>query len=337
MFSKGLIRAFTRVLLIIAVFSLLAFLRGCALRPATNFSGSHFNHGNNAVWLSIEWVKDAHTPAEVAALAGDLARRQIRYVFAYTTYLRIDTADFNPTYAHAAEFVQAFKQAQPDLKVLAWIGLPMPSMGGAADLHDPAIRQKITTISAQFVNEMGFDGVHIDPEHVSSGDQDVITLLDEMRPALVPGAILSIAAEKIQPVFPDQPFLNGNFIGWSGKYYRQVARHVNQIAVMTYDTGIHQGWLYRELLRFEVIGISQAINGSSVELLFGVPDSEEASLTHDPQTETIINGIQGIIDGLNDLDAVPEAVSGIAIYPEWETDAAKWTIYQSQWLAAPTR
>ncbi len=212
---------------------LLVFLRGCALRPASRYLGSHFNHGKNGMWLGVEWVNEPHADAEFVGLANDLARRQIRYVFVYTSHLRTDTGAFNNSYAHAAEFLHSFKKAQPSLKVLAWLGLPMPSLGGIVNLADAAIRQQIVTLSTYLVKTVGFDGIQLDPETVADGDQGLVKLLDESRSAIGSGKLLSLAAEKIQPLFPDQS-IGGPFVGWSNTYYRQIAGHLDQIAVMTY-------------------------------------------------------------------------------------------------------
>ncbi|MHB8626333.1 MAG: glycosyl hydrolase family 18 protein [Aggregatilineales bacterium] len=326
-------RTVIRFLVIIITLVGILLARGCAFRPAASYPGSHFNQGKNGIWLGVEWVSDPHTDSEITALAHSLAQHQIRYVFSYVSYLRTDALEFNPKFDHAIEFVKAFKKAEPGINLLAWLGVPMPSLGGAADLADPTIRQKVTAISAHFVHDLGFDGIHLDPETVTSGDQNLIALLDETRNAIGSQAILSLATEKIQPILPDQSFFSAH-IGWSSQYYRQIAQHVDQIAVMAYDTGLPIEWLYREMVRFQVIGISQAVSGTGVGVLFGVSTSQEATRTHNPSVETIQNGLQGVIDGLNDLDSVPSAVSGISIYPAWEMDAAKWSFYAAHWLQA---
>lgn len=112
------LRALRNVLLVIVGVILLGVLRGCVFRPATGYPGSHFNRGKNAVWLGIEWVNETHSQTEIAALASDLAHEQIAYVFAYTSYLK-PSGDFNPTFSHAADFIQTLKATSPDLKVLA--------------------------------------------------------------------------------------------------------------------------------------------------------------------------------------------------------------------------
>jgi hypothetical protein len=80
------------------------------------------------------------------------------------------------------------------------------------------------------------------------------------------------------------------------------------------------------------MNISRALENEHVELFFGLPTSEEYSATHYPPAENITNGLPGLIDGLNDLDARPGFVTGIAIYPHWETDSAEWKVYESLWL-----
>lgn len=175
--------------------------------------------------------------------------------------------------------------------------------------------------------------MHYDPELILDGDTNVLSLLDETRQALGKSAILSIATHKAWPILPDAPW--SRWIGpilWSNNYYREVARRVDQIAVMTYDTGLTSPLLYRQWSRFQVIAVSGAVAGTGVELFFGIPTSEEETPTHHVSAENMASGLQGTIDGLNDAESHPDAVTGLAIYPYWETDKSEWTQYESQWL-----
>src|SRR6185503_15615739 len=90
---------------------------------------------------------------------------------------------------------------------------------------------------------------------------------------------------------------------WSGDYFRLVARHVDQIAVMTYDSTMQTTFLYRQWMRFQAMNISRALENERVELFFGLATSEEYSATHYPPAENITNGLPGLIDGLNDFEA----------------------------------
>ncbi len=326
-------RALRNVILIAVSLILISVLRGCVFRPATAYAGSHFNRGKNAVWLGVEWVNEAHTSAEIAALANDLRQRQIAFIFVYTSYLK-STGEFNQTFAHAGDFIRALKTTAPDLKVLAWIGLPLSYI----KLDDPAIRSKIIKFSADVAKQSSFDGIHYDPELIVDGDINVLALLDETRQALGKSSILSIATHKAWPIMTDAPW--SRWLGpilWSSNYYREVARRVDQVAVMIYDTGFTSPMLYRQWSRFQVIAISGALDGTGAELFFGIPTSEEETPTHHANAENMASGLQGTIDGLNDLDARPDAVTGLAIYPYWETDQSEWALYESQWLSTLAR
>lgn len=303
------------------------FLRGCFLRPATSFPGAYFNHGTNAVWLGIEWVNQAYSAAETLDLANILDKQQVRYVFVYTSYLKPD-GHFNPTYSYAGQFIQTLKAKEPDLNVQAWIGLPL----GYIDLGDGAVRRQIAEFCAILVQEEGFDGIHLDPEPVSSNDQDLLELLDEVRSTIGPDATLSIATRRIWPIFPGVEWPVIGKIFWHTGYYREVASRVNQIVVMTYDSAMPLTALYRHWLHFQVVEVSRAVSGSDADLFLGVPTSEERTLTHWPGAENMTSGLQGIIDGLNDAEACSSAMTGVAIYPYWETGEAEWSIYQRLWL-----
>ncbi|HSD83896.1 MAG TPA: hypothetical protein VLG46_08560, partial [Anaerolineae bacterium] len=122
-------RKLTRVLAIISAIVLMVVLRGCFLRPGTNYPGSHFNRGQNAAWLGVEWSMEPHTRSEVEALAANLKQQQIATIFVYVSYLK-PTGEFNPTYDHAREFVAAFKQAAPEIEVQAWLGVPVKAPPG---------------------------------------------------------------------------------------------------------------------------------------------------------------------------------------------------------------
>ncbi len=307
---------------------LLVLLRGCVIRPANTYPGAYFNRGKNAAWLGVEWVSDPHDAQAITTLANDLATRQIVYAFVYTSYLKQDSS-FNPTYSHAADFISTLKAAQPGIKILAWIGLPLQFVA----LSDSNVRAKIVNFTTTIVGQYAFDGVQYDAEPVGDGDSNFVALLDETRQAIGPNPVLSIAARTTWPILPDAPWTRWlGSIFWSASYYKQLARYVDQIALMTYDSGLGQPVLYRQWTRFQVIQTSNALAGLPVELLIGVPTSEEESSSHHPAAENITSGLQGVIDGLNDFEAQPNAVTGVAIYPYWETDSNKWAVYNSLWL-----
>lgn len=278
------------------------------------------------MWLGVEWVNAPHAPEEIATLASMLTKRQIRYVFVYASYLKPD-GRFNPTHAYAAEFVQTLKAVNPDLNVQAWIGLPLAHVA----LSNALVRKEIALFCVDLVEE-GFDGVHLDPEPIFSNDLNVLALLDEVRSTLGPEFTLSIATRRIWPIFPTVPWPIVGRVAWHASYYREVASRVDQIAVMTYDSAMPLACLYRYWTRFQVIEVSRAVGNTGVQLFFGIPTSEETTWTHRPRAENMRSGLKGVIDGLNDAGSYPTAVTGVAIYPYWETDEDEWRVYEELWL-----
>ena len=158
----------------------------------------------------------------------------------------------------------------------------------------------------------------------------MLALLDEVRAAIGPRAALSISTPRVWPVLAEAPWPRVGPV-WRADYYREVARRVDQTAIMTYDSYMPHPALYRAWQRWQVIEASRAVDGVGAQLLIGVPTSEEATRSHRPAAENITSGLLGLVDGLNDAAARPSAVAGAAIYPEWETDEAEWDLYEAIW------
>lgn len=302
--------------------------RGCFFRPASDHPGAHFNRGRNAAWLGVDWVHAEVAPSEVAHLAADLQRHGITTVYVFTSY-RKPGGYFNPTYDRAGDFIDALKSESPHVEVQAWIGLPL----GDVDLAEAATRDAIAAFCAELIAEHGFDGIHLDPEPIRDGDGDLLSLLDDVRAGIGPDPTLSIATRRIWPIFPEIRWPLVGHWAWSAGYYREVAARVDEVAPMIYDSALPHPRLYRQWTRFQVIALSRALRATDARLLIGVPTSEEATFTHHPTAETMESGLQGIVEGLNDDAAFPDVVTGVAIYPYWETDTQEWESYREMWLA----
>jgi hypothetical protein len=320
------------------VVTMLLVGRGCVFRPTASHDGAHYNQGANAAWLGIEWVNEVHSTADVEALAADLRKRQIRDAYVYVSYLR-PSGQFGETFSQAPNFTSALNQAAPEIRLHAWLGVPVKAASviygdgsGHADLANANVRGVITRFAARAIESGGFDGVHLDPEPLAEGDPALLQLLEETRSAIGKDALLSIATPRIRPLFAEVPSPAIGPATWSAGYYREVAKRVDQIALMTYDSALPHPALYRQWSRFQVIELSRALDGSGAELLIGVPTSRESTFTHRPDAETMESGLLGTIDGLNDAASRPHVVTGVAIYPYWEADTSDWSTYQRLWL-----
>jgi hypothetical protein len=77
-----------------------------------------------AVWMGVTWSMDVHTDAEISALAEELQAQNVNDVYVYVSYLKAD-GQFNPTYAYATDFTRRFHAAAPDIRLYAWLGVPI--------------------------------------------------------------------------------------------------------------------------------------------------------------------------------------------------------------------
>jgi hypothetical protein len=203
---------------------------------------------------------------------------------------------------------------------------------GHAALGDAATRVTIASFAARVVGVGGFDGVHLDPEPAADGDPHLLMLLEEVRAAVGRDAVLSIATPRIRPVLAETVLPAAGPLTWGGAYYREVARRVDQIALMAYDSALPLAGLYRQWGRFQVIALSRALEGTEAEVLIGVPTSREWTVTHWPWAEAMESGLLGTIDGPNDAASRPRVVMGVAVYPHWEATEEDWRVYRRLWL-----
>lgn len=285
----------------------------------------------NAAWIAVDWVAQPPDQPAIQSLTRSASERDIRYLYVYTSYLTAD-GTFNPTYDHAGAFVEQVRQADPDILLLAWIGIPLAndrSIGvqGWVDLADQQTRQQIVDFASMMVDDLGFDGIHLNTETVYNHDPDYLLLLQGLDQALGPDAILSIAGSHWMPDALNRLPLIHNF-RWTGDYYRQAASHVDQIATMTYDSYALHPALYRLWMREEVRGLQRSLTDYEGDLLIGISVSTEQTRSHRPRAESLSNGLSG-------LCAAPglESISGAAIYADWdfsEQDRQTWASWRGE-------
>jgi spore germination protein YaaH len=95
--------------------------------------------------------------------------------------------------------------------------------------------------------DLGFGGIHYDLEPIYPGDRSFLDLLTRTRTlTLRHGAVLSVAIEQLELVPGTQEVasrLVRNYHDLTRPYLRLIAARVDQVAVMTYDTGLPADWL----------------------------------------------------------------------------------------------
>jgi hypothetical protein len=344
-FARRLLR---RVALIVSVLILLTggltlAALGWLNREVTGYPGAQFNQGANAVWLEHTWAGDPHSAYEYAALTQQLEHDQIHYVFAHVGPLASDGTIPQDRYKFAQELAANLKADDPGLRVLAWIGQLEAASGLPADetvnLSDPNVRQAIATTSAHFVKNLGFDGVHYDIEPMLNNAPHLLDLLDVTRQLMPSGAILSISSPMWAPNAHLAEWLRssvGRGAGlWTSYYYAAVAKHVDQLVVMDYNTALPAGMLYRTFVKQQTQNILEAVRSARhpPQVLIGLPTYHDNGFWFHDAAENLANGIPGVVDGLNaNRDTQPFA--GLALYRFATTEPGTWQTYERLWLGA---
>ena len=283
---------------------------------------------NNAAWASVDWTSQPIDPAAVKKLAQDSAAHKIRYLFPFTTFVKEN--EFSKAHVYSAEFIREFRKRNTETKLMAWVGVPLkPTNGlglqGWTDLNDAKRRKFILDfVKTRLIDEAGFDGIHFNVETVFDGNEGLPLLLEEAQETLGPDVIVSVSGENW--LAPEGLISFGNR-GWSTSYYQEVAKHADQIAVMTYDSKIVDGKAYQDWVSEQVVEISRSIRGMGAELLIGLSVSREMSGTHLPAIESVENALIGTCKGVHQLSNEDHPISGAAIYASWEVTGDDWTTW----------
>jgi spore germination protein YaaH len=188
-------------------------------------------------------------------------------------------------------------------------------------------RQRMVAECRGLVDE-GFDGVHLDIEPIDDGNDEFLSLLQAVRTAVGPKAILSVSTIHPGPI---RLIFAPNFV-WTPEYYGRVGALVDQVVVMAYDTAIPTSSLYRRYLAYAARTVTEEMVASKARarVLVGIPTYDESGLMHRAGVETPENAILGVVAGLRGLGG-GGTFEGIAIYAEWTTDESEWRTYERLW------
>lgn len=271
----------------------------------------------NALWMGHRWFTGKVTAADIDALVSNLDAHAVGDVFIHVGPLDCRgqlTETAPPAWATVRNRLKA-----KGVRLFAWMGgVTRWSYGEAPDTIDaarPEVRRGIITTAQALVDEAHFDGVQYDLEITPDGDAGFLALLDESREALR-GTPISVATPNLRP-----PWLLVAHL-WTRDYFTEVARRCDQLAVMSYDTGLPTAQAYTRYLRWASSALGQLVGSLPARrptLLMGVPTCKEPSRSHRPSAETPGAALQG-------LAADPTSLRGVAIYVEHTTTAEDWAL-----------
>lgn len=295
--------------------------------------GTYTRH-KDAVWLGHAWVDGRKDDTDVKDLAGRLKDTGIRDLYVHSGPLEHDGTLPESAYPKARWLITAVHRELPGVRVQAWLGDKLASESpDGLRLERPGTRAAVVD-SAREILATGFAGVHFDLEPLHSGDRDYLSLLDDLRRVTDDrDALLSIAAHQIDPVPAFHSFwgtTTGHPKWWSQAYFGQVARRVDQIAVMSYDTMQPLQSLYGGYVAQQT-SLALEVTPAGTDLLMGLPFYHENRFGHWAHAETVPAAVRGVRLGLSRTDA-DRANFGVALYVDFAATEADWTAYREDWV-----
>lgn len=289
--------------------------------------------GHDAVWLGHAWVDGRHNAADLESLRAQVHGTGIRDLYVHTGPLEHNGSLDPKLYPGSARLLSEVHRVLPGVRVQAWLGDVISHDGGDDGLHldDEATRARVQG-SAQQVLAAGFDGVHLDLEPNYSGDDGFLDILDRVRTVTTAhGAKLSVATHQIDPL----PGLHtvghvfGNPKWWSQKYFGAVARRVDQVAVMAYDSSMPLESLFGGYLAQQT-ALALEVTPPTTDLIMGLPGYHTGTPTHHPSAETVRAAVRGARLGLARHGRDRETF-GMALYVDFAATPGDWAAYRSGW------
>ncbi|MEU6255485.1 hypothetical protein [Streptomyces sp. NPDC047043] len=293
-----------------------------------------YTRTKDAIWLGHAWLDGRKTTTDVTALADRLETTGIRDLYVHAGPLEHDGTLPESAYPKARWLITTLHRRAPRLRVQAWLGdvLATESPTGMR-LDRPATRAAVVASTRQIL-AAGFEGAHFDLEPLHSGDRDYLTLLDSLRSVTrAHNAQLSVAAHQIDPLPGFHSFwgtVAGHPKWWSQRFFGQVARRVDQIAVMSYDTMQPLQSLYGGYVAQQT-SLALEVTPESTDLLMGLPFYHENRFGHWNHAETVPAAVRGVRLGLSRTDA-DRANFGVALYVDFAAKETDWKAYEKDWV-----
>ncbi|MEU3933654.1 glycosyl hydrolase family 18 protein [Streptomyces sp. NPDC029044] len=328
------IRRTALAVVLVLLVPLLAVLTALRINYTGDPADGTRTRDRDALWLGHAWVDGRKKDADVDALARRLEDTGIRDLYVHSGPLEHDGTLPKSVYPKARWFIDAVHEKLPGVRVQAFLGDVLASENSEGMLLNDRDTRAAVVRSARQVLDTGYEGIHLDLEPMPSDDRDFLTLLDALRrETRSRDAQLSVAAHQIDPL-PALHTVFGLFTEhpkwWSQEFFGQVARRVDQIAVMTYDTaqpleGTYGGYVAQQT------SLALEVTPPSTDLLMGLPFYYESNFDHWGHAETVPAAVRGVRLGLSRTDA-DRANFGVALYIDFAATEADWRAYKEDWV-----
>ncbi|MER7774019.1 glycoside hydrolase family 18 protein [Streptomyces sp. NPDC096191] len=293
-----------------------------------------YTRNRDAIWLGHAWVDGRKDDADLAAFARRVKTTGIRDLYVHTGPMEHDGTLPKSLYPKARWLIDGVHRELPGVRVQAYLGDVLATEGPDGMRLEKAATRAAVVDSARQVLDAGYEGVHLDLEPLHSGDRDYLALLDDVRAVTrARDAQLSVAAHQIDPL-PALHSVFGLFTKhpkwWSQEFFGQVARRVDQIAVMSYDTaqpleGTYGGYVAQQT------SLALEVTPPTTHLLMGLPFYHESNFDHWGHAETVAAAVRGVRLGLSRTDADRE-LFGVAPYIDFAATEKNWDEYREGWV-----
>jgi hypothetical protein len=306
---------------------------------AVPFAETSAGDWDNAVWLDHRWLQGGASEPELQALARRLRDARIRFVYPHLA--PSDREGRLPPFSEegARLFRKVIAREAPGVKILPWVGgvragCPQTRQG-TVFLDADRYLQTFASECVYLTDQLGFDGVHLNIEPLEAGNSRFLEWLAYLRTRIGPEKILSVAASR--PAILDE-FNVSPARSWDTGYFVAVARRVDQMAVMNYDTGLPYPSWYSFLTREELMRLLTGLAEAHVQckVLFGVPTYDDAP-AHRQKAENIGSAVLGIRSALASTGLPSGNFAGIALYSYWTTSDSEWNEFDREWLNKQVR
>lgn len=293
----------------------------------------------NAIWIGTEWTYETHDDQAVEQFTSDLRNRKIGTIYAWVSWLQPDeTWRGVDNFDKVRAFVEQFKRFYPEAELLAWISLPVDD-GQGYRLDQTDVQEKVVQFSQTTISEFKFDGVFLNVEPVWNGDDNFLSLMRQVRASLPEGSLIGAAIppdwSPLNADIPVPPLIVPGTV-WDESYKQSAALLLDQMAIMSYNSGLSSPSDYTLWTAYQVKTFAQAVDalgsGATTELVFGMPTYEAEPPGHDPLVENMASAADGIALGLQQAGEAARLVRGAAIYASWTTDEQEWAQYEQSWL-----
>ena len=169
--------------------------------PGVASSNGDYDRGRNGLWLAHGWMSDAswfvRNQRAPAAYDSEAARLRLRSTcadngIAYVFPHLCPATSRGGLPAHDPARIEALLAALPGVKVLPWVG---GVRGAHCPVESAAWRARFVAACADLLSSHpGLAGVHLNIEPMPDGNAAFLLLLDELKQAIGPEKLLSVAA-----------------------------------------------------------------------------------------------------------------------------------------------